>query len=520
VNQDEGRKTKDERRRKTFVFRPSSFVRGLGIRARLGLLYAALLALTLLASDLLLYFLLAGTLGQQVDQALVDQARAIAGTSEVRGPDRFGFNQATVVLPDLDVFTSPATFVQVVDGEGQIAARSATLGRRELPRDAAILAPAMAGRRTVETRVVDGVPLRLFQAPLEVGDRVVGVLQVARSLTDVEASLGRLRLALAAVGVIGLGLAGAAGWALAGVALRPIDRVTKSAAAIGAARDFARRLPPPDTADEVGRLVTTFNTMLDALEAAHAELTKALEAHRRFVADASHELRTPLATIRTNLELLGRVEDLAPADREEALADARAEVERLGRLVADLLTLARADAGVHLARRPVALAALVRDVYRQARLLALPRAQRVILEENEPATVAGDPDALRQLLLILLDNALKYSPDGAEVRLALRRDGDTARLSVSDDGPGIPPEDLPEIFHRFYRADPARTSAGAGLGLAIAHWIATEHAAQISVTSAPGHGTTFSVELRVTNDEQTSSPSSSDMSPGASPVSP
>src|SRR5436190_6052900 len=177
----------------------------MSLRARLGLLYALVFGLSLIVSDILVYFLLAGTIEQQIDQGLATQAQAIAGNAgAVVGA---GQARTTIVLPDLDAFTSPLTFVQVVDRDRDLAARSANLGDRELPRDAATLAAPLRGQATYTTREVDGVRLRIHQLPLQLGDRIVGVLQVARSLADVEEALGRLRIILFGVALVGLAVA-------------------------------------------------------------------------------------------------------------------------------------------------------------------------------------------------------------------------------------------------------------------------------------------------------------------------
>lgn len=238
--------------------------------------------------------------------------------------------------------------------------------------------------------------------------------------------------------------------------------------------------------------------MLGQLQAAYNQLEAALSAQRRFVADASHELRTPLAVLRGNLDLLGAtlpgvVEDgEAPGD---LLADMQNETDRMGRLVGDLLLLAQADAGQHLTLAPVEVAPLVRDAFRAARFFR----QGVELrlgEVAEGAWVSGDADRLKQVLLILLDNALKYTPTGGRVSLDARAAAHEVVLSVADTGPGIPPIDRDRIFDRFYRADVARGRGGAGLGLAIAKWIVEEHRGLLRAESNnSGPGSVFCVAL-------------------------
>jgi signal transduction histidine kinase len=298
------------------------------------------------------------------------------------------------------------------------------------------------------------------------------------------------------MGGVSLVVAMGAGWLLARAALRPIDRLAQAAQAIGDAQDFGRRVPNSGSHDEVERLAVTFNEMLGRLQSAYEHLNAALTVQRRFVADASHELRTPLTSIRGNIGFLRRVVDMDPSDRDAALADVASEVERMSRLVGDLLTLARADAGQHLPKVPVELVPLVREVARQARFLS-DGAVEVTLGPLDEACVQGDPDHLKQLLLILADNAIKYTPPGGRIWLASRRVNGHLRVQVADSGVGIEPREHARIFERFYRADPARSSGGAGLGLPIARWIAEEHGGQITVDSSPGQGSLFTVELPV-----------------------
>jgi signal transduction histidine kinase len=260
--------------------------------------------------------------------------------------------------------------------------------------------------------------------------------------------------------------------------------------------------------DEVGELASTFDDMLAAIE-------RVTNAQRRFVADASHELRAPLTTIRGSLEFLRRAPDLPGEDRSAVLADAYAEAERMTALVNDLLLLARADASASSMpgsdaarlddqlrgrREPVELDQMALDIFRHARAQLQARRERGIqlaLENLEPEVVMGDPGQIRQVLLILLDNAIKYTPSGGKVRISVSRQGTRAAVSISDTGIGIEPEVRPHIFERFFRGDQARErdQHGSGLGLAIAKWIVDAHQGEISVRSQPGKGSTFTMLL-------------------------
>ena len=285
---------------------------------------------------------------------------------------------------------------------------------------------------------------------------------------------------------LGLTLGGSA--VIARRALAPVAAMTATAHTIARSRDFSHRVSPPGAPDELGDLATTFNEMLAALEQAY-------DTQRRFVSDASHELRTPLTAIQANLELLETLPDLPPDERREAVTEARRETIRLSRLVADLLTLARADSGAPLRLAPVDLDQVLLDVLGEARHLV--SGQRLGIDRLVPMRLVGDPDRLKQLVLILVDNAIKYTPAGGRITLGLAPDGAALVLTVADTGVGIPAADLPRVFDRFYRADPARSRdpGGTGLGLAIARWIAREHGGDISICSAPEHGTTVTVRL-------------------------
>ena len=326
---------------------------------------------------------------------------------------------------------------------------------------------------------------RIYVMPVAAAGRY---LEVAAPLGRIDASVDRLAWLLVGFGAFGSAAAFAAAWLLAGRALRPIRSMTATAGDIARSRSFSKRVPLAPVEDELRRLGLTFNEMLQSLEIAY-------QSQQRFVSDASHELRAPLTAIQANLELLEQHPDMPVLDRREAVNEASREATRLGRLVAELLALARADAGVDLRARPVDLDRVALEAVQEARHLA--DGPRIEIEKLEPARLSGDPDRLKELLLILLDNAVKYTPKQGLITLRLERNGARARVAVHDTGIGIRAEDLPHVFERFYRADPARSSdpGGSGLGLAIARWIAERHGGSIAIVSEPGKGTEATISL-------------------------
>ncbi|MBX6763947.1 MAG: HAMP domain-containing protein [Rubrobacteraceae bacterium] len=461
------------------------------LRARLTLWHALILGVVLVAFAAAVYAILANSLYGQVRQSLVERARQVNDAVRPRITYSHFSPGVEIFIPPPNTFASSDTFVQVSTPDGRVLGTSENLGGRTLPEDPVT---SHSGRPDFRVVRVGGEEVEVYSSPLVVDGRTVGVVQVGRSLAPVRQTLSQLRL-LAGVGLLAaLVLSVGVVSFMAGETLRPLRRLMSTAESIGSSRDLSRRVKLPDSGDEVGRLAVTFNEMLRRLEASDRQLRETLEAQRRFVADASHELRTPLTTIRGNAGLLRAVPEMSAADREAALAEIHGESERMSRLVGDLLTLARADAGRALERRPLDLATLAREAVAQAR--ALTEGQKLSLDAPERIELAGDRDALKQLLLILLDNAIKYTPSSGHitVRAEAWRDGG-AHISVSDTGEGIAPEHLPHIFERFYRADPARATEGTGLGLSIASWIVRQHGGTIEVESEPGRGSTFTVHL-------------------------
>jgi signal transduction histidine kinase len=312
--------------------------------------------------------------------------------------------------------------------------------------------------------------------------------------------LNELKVFLAVAALVLLLVAAAGSYILTGRTLRAVESITRKAHQIELSQDLTQRIPSQGT-DEVGHLVDTFNQMLSRLQAA-------FEAQRRFIADSSHELRTPITVIKSNMHLLRRTTD--PAERSELIDTTEAEVSRLNRMVNDLLYMAQMQAGHDLkpVLRHVELDSLLLDVFARIRSIAALKDQKVVLVHEDIAACIGDRDQLQHLLLNLADNATKYTPEGGTIALGLWQEDGWARLEVSDSGPGIPEEDLPHIFERFFRTPDARQTVrgGSGLGLAIVKTIAQAHGGRIEVFSKVGEGTTFRLWLRLVPESATPAP--------------
>ena len=353
----------------------------------------------------------------------------------------------------------------------------------------AALAPALQMPEEVPGRfglLTDhrGNRLRVYIEPLQDSS---GYLAATMPLTHIDSAVrgfGRLMLAMAfAGGLVAFG----AGWIVARRALRPVTTLTNAARAIAESRQFSQRVADGSGRDELGRLAHTFNAML-------ASLQDAYESQVRFVSAASHELRAPLTVVQANLDLL-QAARMSEGERDTAVAEASAEASRMARLVGDLLVLARADAGVPIRREAVELDRILLEVLGEARHLT--RGQRLEVTDVEPIVVRGDRDRLKQLFLNVIENAIKYTPPTGHIRVAITNRDHEAVIVIRDTGVGISADDLPRVFERFFRADPARSRdpGGSGLGLAIAQWVAAEHGGRIELASRPGVGTTVTIRL-------------------------
>ena len=445
------------------------------LRRRLTLFYGVLLAVVLAVALSLAYVLHAESHDADVDTAITDMTdRAVADIVFLMNG---GTLAGDVRLVELHRMIEEPHAVWIFDGPRLLD----SVGRTD---DAALadlrvgdLAPGWlttwtpSGRARVFVAAVAGTDLKVITAV---------------DLAAVDASNAELRTAMLVLALVAVATGAAGGSAIAGSALRPIARMTETAAEIARSRDFSRRVRVEgDDEDELVQLGITFDEML-------ASLQDAYQQQQRFVGDVSHELRTPLTTIRGNAELLAAGET-HPAEQQLAIAQIRRETERLSRLVDELLVLARADSVEAFAPRSVQLDEVLMETFADLQVVA---GRRLRVNAIDAVTVNGERDRLKQLVLVLLDNALRYAPTGS-VDVSIADDGTDAVLRVEDDGIGIALSELPHVFERFYRGDAARRmdASGSGLGLPIARWIVERHGGEIRIESRPSHGTLVTVRL-------------------------
>lgn len=465
----------------------------LGLKTRLTLWHAAvvlgILAMVAAGADWWLRRAVEG----QIDAALV----ALAETEAASALDRGGPGGLLIHLhePISPTGAPPLRrldkLAQVVDAEGAVVARSATLGTATLPAPPGMLARLAEGQLRIDTVAnFGGEPLRLVSLPIEVDGQFRYVLQVATSLEPARAFVRSARwLFLLASGLILVGVV-VTGRLLAGRALAPVDRLVRQARMIGAST-LHERLAHPGASDELARLVATLNQMLDRLE-------HTMAAQRRFTADASHELRSPLSRLRAELEIALRRPREA-REYEQVVRSCLDEVERLGRLTEDLLTLARLDAGEDArgARGRTRVNAIVEARVQQLAGTAAQRGVRLLHALEADGDVDATPGAVTLVVGNLVDNAIKFSPPGGAVTVTTaRRNGDLV-LTVADAGPGIPADEISRVFDRFYRGRMAGSpdAAGVGLGLAIVRSVVEAHGGGVAVESREGHGATFTVRF-------------------------
>jgi signal transduction histidine kinase len=426
----------------------------------------------------LAYGLVSLTLITQVDNDLNEAAMQLMQHLQVNNENQFDVRS----LAGLQV--SEGTFFQVW-GNDNVLYFAHPIGLLEPLNDAT----SMSG----EPSYITVRSLRVLSVPVQSSRRPVGVLQIAQSLVLVEAAQQRLVSIMLILAMVITPLLSLAAWFATASALKPLTKMTEIATQITRADDLHHRIAlDARPGDEVGQLMAAFNQTMERLE-------NLFNSQNRFIADVSHELRTPLTVIKGNVGIMKQLQ----CGDDESLDSINAEVDRLTRLVGDLLLLSQAETG-HLPMEVqlVELDTILFEILQQMRMLAGSRVQ-LNISAIDQVRVKADPDRLKQVMVNLIANAIQHTPTGGQVTLQLGKNGNMGFFAVQDTGPGIPEEDLPFIFDRFYRGEKSRTrgkDSGFGLGLSIAKWIVTNHNGSIDVQSTVGEGTLFSVSIPLWDD--------------------
>ncbi len=456
----------------------------LSIRTKLTLWYLGLATAVLVAFAIALYAYLSRGLLTTIDTSLWNHAERLAQST--------GHPSSNEEPSQPGVLMLAPQFVSIVNRSGEVTDSIPDPEGRQVPviSDAIERAAAELKPQYSEVSVGPFEHARIITWPSHDEDGEMFFVVVGQSLKELESAQQHLLLLLAISNPVALLLASLGGLWIAHEALKPVDRLTRAAERIGRG-NFSERVEEPRTKDEIGRLAATFNEMISKLE-------QAFERERRFTADASHELRTPLAVLRGDIEVALR-RDRSTEEYKRVLDSSLEEIERITRLTEDMLTLARSDAGdkiVELA--PVRLDRLAAEAHSYIRPIAESAGVALASEGTQSQIVVeGDEKRLKQLLVNLLENAIKYTPAGGSVRLSLAAKDSSALIEVSDTGRGIPAVSLPHVFERFYRQTDPRDSrvSGFGLGLAISKWIVDAHRGSIEVESEEGEGSRFTVRL-------------------------
>ncbi|MEU6991713.1 HAMP domain-containing sensor histidine kinase [Streptomyces sp. NPDC046465] len=459
--------------------------RGLPLRSRLALLVATAVAVAVAAAAVTCWFVVRGTLRDSLDDAL-NSNRPKPGT--------------VLQQIDIDAGAGGARCLREIPGRGdpdlynqtiQIVAKNGTncviLGRQSIKVTDADT--AVAGRDKSanyhNTTAANGEQYRVYTYPLEEYPQLSLAVSVARPLSEVDDTLDNLALILLFVAGIGVVGAGAAGLWVARTGLRPVDRLTAAVEHVARTEDLDLRIPVEGD-DEIARLSESFNSMT-------ASLASSRDLQQQLIADAGHELRTPLTSLRTNIELLARSEEtgraIPPDDRKALLASVTAQMTELAALIGDLQELSRPDARDGGGKiQVVALHELTRAAIERARLRG---PELTVTAELAPWYVRAEPPALERAVVNILDNAVKFSPPHGTVEVAL----DRGHLTVRDHGPGIPADELPHVFDRFWRSPSARSLPGSGLGLSIVARTVQSCGGEVALRAADGGGTEASVRL-------------------------
>ncbi|MEM7801929.1 MAG: ATP-binding protein [Chloroflexota bacterium] len=465
----------------------------MSFRVRLTVFYAAILTGFFLCFAGIGYYMVRRTLLNGIDENLSRATEEILESTDVFLAEQLTF----LKFPDdMGRFRSASIFMVVVNPQGQIIKQSDNMTGYN---GTLTSIDSQNTRPHIATVNIANQHLRVYTSPMVIpdlevdgGQRLIGHIQVAQLMDSTQTALNQLGVVLLVTGgavfICFLFLGAGTTHNL----LKPLADITTLALQITRTEDLSTRIQDNGRRDEIGDLTMALNQTFERLE-------KIFRSQQRLLADVSHELRTPLTTLRGYLDLMARMGEGDP----ESIEIMQDEVQRMSRLVGDLLLLARADGGgIPLRLERMELDTVILDVYRQLQPLGQEKNVTVMLKGLTPARILGDNDRMKQLFIILVDNAIKYTPPGGQVDLQMEHTGQTAYVTIEDSGMGIPQEHLPYIFDRFYRVDKARTRqfGGSGLGLSIAKWIITVHKGEVKVTSEPGIGTKFVISLPTLED--------------------
>ncbi len=465
------------------------------IRTRLALLLMFVLVVVLVGFSITIYQLTRSSLDNNILPDLKARAAMLVAALEPEA------GSTTMRIPDLSNYVTPDISLEVLDANRNVLAATGYPIKTPAGISSRLTKGGVSSFPIPENLLNNG-SFRAYSQAVTANGQVVGYVVVARSPYVIEQVLNELERFLIPGTIIALLVGGLLGWLAVRVTLRPVEHLASSAAAIATSGDHAQRLPVQKPRDEIRRLAGTINGMLDALDKAYQQVREANDLQRQFLADASHELRTPLTIMLSTLDVVNRVGETDPQFQTQALADMRVEVNRMAELVTQLLMLARTDEAATIAHQPLLLGEVVADACRHAERVAdRPAVDNPDLTPLARAVVWGNPDHLKQLFLILLDNAYKYTPTSGQVEVCGQLSPSAAIITITDTGIGIPAADAPKVFDRFYRAENASSYSGTGLGLAIAKRIAEQHGGTITLASELGQGSRLTVILPLLTDE-------------------
>lgn len=478
------------------------------IRFKLTLWYVLILAVLLISFSSFLYFTLSKSLHQDVDKKLRSLAELIA--SESMSPlSKFGFGTIDQALEASMNLKPIGKFIQVLDGSGNIGRKSENLKNIQLPISLYALRNATKGIITYETNhAIGNTPLRIITFPIIENNHVTKIVQIASSLEEVEEALNTLFIILIITVPLALLVASFGGQLLAHKALKPVDHITQTARMI-TSKNLNQRITPLKVKDEISRLIDTFNEMISRLDQSFQQI-------KQFSSDASHELKTPLTILKGEAEVALRKER-TPLEYQQVLKSNLEEINRMSQIIDDLLLLSKADMGeIRLNKEEINVTEILNEVVNQLSWLANSKGLQLITSNHKSnMNIFGDALRIRELFINLIENGIKYTEEGGSVHVTLSKELEPSpknqtneveeeksgyiRITVSDTGIGIAPEDQEKIFNRFYRVDKARSreQGGSGLGLSICKWIVEAHHGEIKVESQLGKGSSFIVKLPI-----------------------